>query len=139
MPRRGMTLIELVLGLALLGILAGIATPRLLAWHDRIAVEATGATTRALLDEARATAIMLARPVELHMVSGVFTITTSLDTTMLVLRERAIDPMMSVTGLTRPLGFGAHGLAIGAANRTIRIEQGRIARDIVISRLGRIR
>lgn len=139
MTNHGVTLLELVLGLTLLGIVAGITAPRLVAWPDRIAVEATAAATRSLLDQARTAAIRLARPVGIQDSAGIVRIMADLDTTRVTLHERPIEAGIGLTGLDRALRFGAHGLAIGAANRTIRIQRGRIVRDIVVSRLGRIR
>lgn len=139
MTNHGVTLLELLLGLTLFGIVGGITAPRLVAWPDRIAVEATTATTRDLLDQARTAAIRLARPVGIQDSVGALWIVTDSDTTSVILRARPIEAGIGLTGLDRPLRFGAHGLAIGAANRTIRIQRGRIVRDIVVSRLGRIR
>lgn len=139
MTNHGVTLLELILGLALFGIVVGITAPRLAGWPDRIAVEATVATTRDLLDQARTAAIRLARPVGIQDSVGALWVLADIDTTSVTLRLRPIAAGIGLTGLDRPLRFGAHGLAIGAANRTIRIQRGRIVREIVVSRLGRIR
>lgn len=138
MTNHGVTLLELLLCLALCGIVGGITAPRMVAWPDRIAVEATVATTRTLLDQARTAAIRLARPVGILDSAGVLQLITVADTTI-TLRRRPIAAPIGITGLSRPLSFGAHGLAIGAANRTIRVQRGRIVREIIVSRLGRIR
>ncbi|HET9066862.1 MAG TPA: GspH/FimT family protein [Gemmatimonadales bacterium] len=139
MTTHGVTLPELLLGLTLSGIVAGITAPRLVRWPDRMAVEASTAATRDLLDQARTAAIRLARPVGILDSAGALRIRTTIDTTPITLRTRQLDPGVTIRGLDRPLGFGPHGLAIGVANRTITIERGRISREIVVSRLGRLR
>ncbi len=139
MTNHGVTLLELALVLTLLGIVGGILAPRLASWPDRIAVEGTAATTRDLLDQARTAAIRLARPVGVLDSAGALRVVTDVDTAAVTLRALPIATGIRLTGLDRRVSFGAHGLATGLANRTIRIQQGAVVRDIVISRLGRIR
>lgn len=137
-PRRAATLLELVVALALLLALGGLA---LRGWRHLRDRAATAAATREL-------AALLATTRELALAHG--TATLHLDTATRA--ARLVAP--GAPPLDRPLGllhgvrlattrdsiaFDARGLGRGLANLRVVLSRGAAADTIVVSRLGRVR
>jgi prepilin-type N-terminal cleavage/methylation domain-containing protein len=140
MSKRGITLIELLLALTIIGLLALVGYPRVAGYTETLALGQARAEVVAALDAARGTAIRLGA-----------TVAVEEDGPTLVVRRLAPDtsvwwrgrhPMVHgvvLSGLDRRILFGAEGLAVGASNRTLQLRTARATRRVVISRLGRIR
>lgn len=139
MTQNGTSLPELLLVLALVGIVGGITTPRIGDWSDRIAVESAQARLRGLLDQARAAAIRLDLPVALTDSAGALRLLAGEGPSRVEIRATPVPASITLSGLEREIRFGPHGMATSLANRTIRLQRGRIVRSLTLSRLGRIR
>jgi Tfp pilus assembly protein FimT len=137
--RRAFTLPELVLILAVAGILFGIAVPRLKGALDRIEVEAAAAHLVAAHQRARIMAVAHNQVLVL-----------SVDSSALLISSRSggaplwseAGPAGSGVALAGPAGqftFSPQGITLGLSNATLQLRRGASSRTVVISRLGRAR
>ncbi len=137
--RRAFTLPELLLVLALGGILLGIAVPRLSAALDRIEVASAASHIAAAHQRARLIAIT----------QGLVAV-LSVDSVALTIRRRGlISPLwsepgpaahrVSLAGPSRQFIFSPEGFSMGLSNATIRLRRGDATRTLIVSRLGRVR
>lgn len=137
--RRGFTLPELMLILALVAILLGIALPSLSRAMDQIMVEA--ATSHLVAAHQRARLMALARGQVL---------TLSIDSaTVSILPRSGAAPLwqaagpaaagVHLDGTIQQFTFSPEGYTLGLSNASLVLRRGSSARTIVISRLGRIR
>ena len=135
----GTTFLELIVVLALLGLLLGIAAPPALRWRDVLAVRAARDQLAAALATTRATATAVGgAALVLDGSAGVYWIVT---------RGRT-GPVTDVGGRFGVAIEGADGLveipydALGIgrlANRTLRFRRGRAEAGLVVSAYGRVR
>ena len=137
--RQAFTLPELLLVLALGGILLGIAIPRLSAALDRIEVAAAASHIAAAHQRARLMAVTQSMVAVL-----------SVDSLALTIRQRGlITPLwseagpaahrVSLAGPGRQFTFSPEGFSMGLSNATIRLTRGNATRTLIVSRLGRVR
>ena len=137
--RKAFTLPELVLVLAVAGILAGLALPRLSGAMDRIEVE--GAANRVIAAHRRARIMAIARGQVILL---------SIDSTQLTISPQGgTDPIWSdigpatagveLAGPARHFTFSPEGITLGLSNATLQLTRGSTTRTLIISRLGRIR
>jgi prepilin-type N-terminal cleavage/methylation domain-containing protein len=137
--RKAVTLPELMLVLAVLGILLSIAVPTLGKTLDRLELEA--ATHRLVSAHQRARIMAITH-------SQVMTLTV--DSAQLVIHRRGMGgalwseagPAVSGVTLSGPSHqfiFSPEGFTLGLSNATLRLARGSASRSIIISRLGRIR
>jgi prepilin-type N-terminal cleavage/methylation domain-containing protein len=138
MPR-AFTLPELLLVLALGGILLGVALPRLSSALDRVEVVAAAGHIAAAHQRARLMAVA-------HGVVAVL----SVDSLALTIRKRGqITPLwseagpaahrVSLAGGGHQFTFSPEGFSIGLSNATLRLTRGSATRTLIVSRLGRVR
>ena len=136
--RRGATLLELAITLAVLAIVLGIALPSQAASRDAASVRAA---TRELVD-------LLATARELAVARGAAAV--HLDSAAGVARLRAPGapprdlPLGALHGVRveasrDSLAFDGRGLGRGAANLCVVVHRGAAADTVVVSRLGRVR
>jgi len=137
MPRRAVTLAELLLVVVLIGVLLAIGIPRVVSVADRAALRAARGDLLRSLDAARGAAIRRGQPIDLVSSGG-----------MLQLRDGAAAVWqlpaperfgVVLQGLATPIRFGPSGIATGASNRTLRLHRGKDTLTVILSRLGRIR
>jgi prepilin-type N-terminal cleavage/methylation domain-containing protein len=137
--RKAFTLPELLLVLAVVGILTGLALPRLSEAVDRIEVE--GAANRLVSAHRRARMMATARGQVVLL---------SIDSTQLTISAHGgIDTLWSdigpadagveLAGPARQFTFSPAGTTLGFSNATLQLTRGSTTRTLVISRLGRIR
>jgi prepilin-type N-terminal cleavage/methylation domain-containing protein len=137
--RQAFTLPEVLLVLALGGILLGIAVPRLSAALDRIEVASAASHIASAHQRARLIAVT----------QSLVTI-LSVDSLELSIRRRGlVTPLWSEVGPTahrvsfvgpaRQFTFSPQGFSMGLSNATIRLTRGNATRTVIISRLGRVR
>jgi type IV fimbrial biogenesis protein FimT len=137
--RRAFTLPELMLVLAVAGILLGIAVPSLTDAWNRIQVESAANQLVTAHQRGRMMAIALSR-----------VLTLSIDSSQLVISPRdSGGPLWSspgpavlgvaLSGPVRQFIFSPEGFTLGFSNATMRLTRGASSRTIVISRLGRVR
>ncbi|HQW66734.1 MAG TPA: GspH/FimT family pseudopilin [Gemmatimonadales bacterium] len=137
---RGVTLPELLLALVVVGLLSLIALPKLAAVTSANALRHEATQLVAALDAARTAAIRVGAPSTLTLSDSSYTVIGGLPGDS-VRAWRIPGPGtrgVQLTGAGGPIRFGASGLAIGVANRTLTLTRGSSSRRVVLSRLGRI-
>lgn len=141
MRRRGLTLIDLLLTLVVLGLLLTIGVARVAAFIDAARVRAASTTLLGALEAARGSAVRLGRGSELALLESRWAVRTVVagDTILSWSGVGHAGQGVVLTGAGAPLRFGADGLAVGVANRTMVISRGSASRTVILSRLGRIR
>jgi len=138
---RGFTLVELLLAVALVAAVTGIAIPRLQRPLDRLAVERAAYDLAAAHFRARTTAIARNR-VTLLMVSADsirIRVLAGRDTVTRWARESGGAYGVRVTGSSRWLRFHPSGIGFGLANGSWTFSRGATQRRVIVSRLGRLR
>ena len=137
--RRGVTIVELLITLVVLGVLSSIAVPRAATFIDRISVR--GATQDVVLAIAAARAAATRRGAYVSFVAdprtGRLRVVSGGETLFErdVLRSRGVRLEASRESVT----FAPGGLGWGAANTTVIVSRGTRSDTIVMSRLGRVR
>jgi Tfp pilus assembly protein FimT len=128
-----------MLGLAVAGILIGLALPHLSGPLDRIEVE--GAANRLIAAHQRARIMAITRSQVILL---------SIDSTGLTISARGgggplwsdLGPAstgVALAGPARRFAFSPEGITLGLSNATLQLSRGSTTRTLVISRLGRIR
>ncbi len=139
---RGATLLELLVGLTIAGLLLGLALPTGAALHDRVLTDGVAgdilaAYVRARLvaqGEERVTLLLLAPD------STVIRVVEGPADTVIRWRDRGVGaPGVTVTGLPARIRFAPSGVTLGVANLTYTLVRGSVRRQVVVSRYGRVR
>ena len=143
MPR-GATLLELLVVLAIVGILAGVVIPSSASLADRLAVEHQAARLVAAYRSAWVAARMQQRLALLRISADTLAIRTvlSADDPDTLLAWSAPGPSVAGVALTSPprtTVFAPDGLAQGLSNASHVLVRGSATRRVVVSRLGRVR
>jgi prepilin-type N-terminal cleavage/methylation domain-containing protein len=136
--RRGYTVVELTLVLAIIGLVLGIALPRLAPLRDSWTAEQAAQALVLAHSRARVAAILMSRPLVLTVAAESLRITTQTDSVV----WRAAGPAAAgatLIGPIRKLTFSPVGLTTGLSNATFQIRRGAALRSVVVSRLGRVR
>jgi prepilin-type N-terminal cleavage/methylation domain-containing protein len=137
--RHGTTIVELMVTLAILGVLVAIAVPRAAAMLDRVSVRGATqdvvlalATARAAASRRGAYASFVADPRtgRLRVVSGGET---------LLERDERRTRGVTLEASRESVTFAPGGLGWGAANTTVIVSRGSRSDTIVMARLGRVR
>jgi type II secretion system protein H len=137
--RRGATLIELVLVLAIIGILTAIAEPRVRGFNDSLAVDRAALEIVSAHRRARINAILQSRVIELTISASQLSMRprgAAADT------WRAPGPAaegVALAGPSRVIAFSPVGISIGLSNGSFPLSRGAASRTVVVSRLGRVR
>jgi type IV fimbrial biogenesis protein FimT len=137
--RRGVTLLELALVLAIMGLLVGIAIPRFLQVADSLAVHHAALELVSAHRRARFSAILQNRMVELTIGADSLAIRVPGAPGDLWHAAGPAAEGVSLTGPTRPLVFSPVGLTVGVSNASFRLSRGAATRTVIVSRLGRLR
>jgi|SRR5690606_18777752 prepilin-type N-terminal cleavage/methylation domain-containing protein len=137
MTRRGVTLTELMLVLTLLGVMLAASVPRIASALDGAQLRQGRSDLLGALDASRGAAIRLGTPVAVSGNSGLVRVATA-DSAIIWQRHLAPTPLR-LAGLETPIRFGPAGIAVGVANRTLRLAGRNDTVTVVLSRLGRIR
>ena len=136
--RRGYTVVELTLVLAIISLLLGIALPRIAPLRDGWNAEQAAQAVILAHSRARVAAILLSQPLVLTVAPESLRIATLADSVV----WRGPGPAAegaSLAGPIRKLTFSPVGLSMGLSNATFRITKGAAIRTVVVSRLGRVR
>lgn len=141
MTRRGMTLVELLAAVVLLGAAAGLVLPAAAGFRDRLVVERETAAIAAAWTEARRTAALQGRPVWLELGADrlVVRVAVAGDTLAAWSRPGPAASGVQLTPAMDRVRIAPSGMALGVANGRITLRRGAVARAWVVSRLGRLR
>jgi prepilin-type N-terminal cleavage/methylation domain-containing protein len=137
--RQGFSLVELMLVLAVVGLLFGIALPQLSNVIDRIEVGAAANHLAAAHQRARMMAISRSQVLVLSVDSARLAIYPRGQITVLWSEEGPAVTSVALAGPARQFIFSPEGLTLGLSNATLRLTRGSASRAVVVSRLGRIR
>ena len=137
--RTAFTLVELMIMLAVLGILATIGVPRLGALRDSAAVHGAATELMTELAVARQTAIARGVRVAVLLRPPPGTVTVAADADTILIRSLHADHGVTLTATRDSIAYGPIGLGYGAANMSAIVRRGRAADTVVVSRLGRVR
>jgi len=137
--RRATTLVELLLVLAILGILGAMVVPSAARLIDRIQVDGAATELSALFAVARHTATLRSAHAAVHLdgARATASVTIGRDTVRAVELLHARGVHLRAT--RDSVAYGPTGLGYGASTATVIVERGREAETLYVSRLGRVR
>ena len=136
---RAFTLPELVLVLAVAGILLVIALPGVARVVDQVMVDAATSQLVAAHRRARIMAITRGQTLTLAIDSAETSISPRSGVPVLWTQTGPSGSGVSLHGPTRRFTFAPEGMTVGLSNASLELSRGSSTRTIVISRLGRIR
>jgi len=138
--RTGITLVELVLALAIVGVLAAITLPRVARTLDGIAVHSATTAIAAACAVARSAAIMRGTLAVIAIDTAGRRVTVSVGNDTILAHPLDRPPYrLMLTASRAEIAFGPTGLGFGAANTSVIARQGAAADTLYVSRLGRVR
>lgn len=137
--RGGFSLIELVLALAVAGLLVLIAVPRLSGALDQIEVDAAASQVVGAHQRARMMAIARGQVLTLVIDSAELAIASRVDETPLWLQHGPAAAGVALTGSARRFTFAPTGVTLGLSNASLILSRGASQRTVLVSRLGRVR
>jgi prepilin-type N-terminal cleavage/methylation domain-containing protein len=137
--RNGVTLPELMLVLAVAGLLFGIAVPGLSGAVDRVEVWSAVNHVVAAHRRARMMAIVKGQVLVLTVDPDLLTIRPRDQPGAVWAEPGPTSSRVRLEGRTQQFTFSPEGLTLGLSNATLQLTRGAATRTIVISRLGRIR
>ena len=137
--RRGYSLTELIAVLAVVGILAGVAAPKVVRLRDAMAVSHAAQQIAAAHRRARFTAVFTGRAVELTIQPEVIVLRPLGVTTPLWQEAGPAADRVALTAPSRAAVYSPVGLGMGVSNGTYVVSRGSARRVVVVSRLGRVR
>lgn len=134
-----MTLLELLIALAVVSVLSGVALPSVWRVVERIGARGAAGDVAELFETGRELAMVrgVRASVAIDTVAGVVVLVAGPDTVMRrdVRREHGVRLRASrVSATYTPLG-----LALGVSNLTLVATRGAAAETVTVSRLGRVR
>lgn len=138
-PRAGMTLVELLVVLALVGIVAAIAIPRGARLRDGAAVRAAALDAEQAFALARAEAVGWRSAVAVRIDTAAARLELRRGADLLLVRALGDAYHVRLSATRDSLAYDARGLGRGAANLTLVVRRGSVAESLVVSRLGRLR
>lgn len=139
--RRGFTLLELLVGLTVLGLLAGMAAPAALRWRDQYTVTTSAVWLASAHNRARMHAVLSGATAELEVRSDSLLVRTvqGSDTTLIWAAPGPGSQGVTLGGAPRVTRYIPRGVGYGFANATYTLSRGTAHRQVVVSRLGRLR
>jgi len=142
--RRGVTLLELLVVLVIVGIIAGMVVPGAASMADRLAVEHEAARLLVAYRSAWLTARVQHRLALLLVTSDSLAIRTvsgagAPDTLLAWLAPGPGVAGVSIQGAPHTTVFAPSGAAMGFANTRLVLSRRGATRQVVVSRLGRVR
>ena len=139
--RNGFCLPELLIALAILGIVSAIGLPRTRGLLDSLGAEAGSRQIMAAHIRARMVATASSRVTLLELHPDTLRIRTvyGSDTTLAWQTPGPNRSGLQLTGPAHPLVYSPLGVTMGASNGTWHLAYRSATRDVIVSRLGRMR
>ena len=137
--RSGLTLVELCLVVAVIGLTTAIAVRQLGLYLDRSAARAAVVEAGAFVARARDDAVSLRRPASIRFDTVGDALELRMGGAMLARAALGSAHGVSLAANRDSIAYDVRGLGYGAANVTLVARRGRVADSLVVSRLGRIR
>jgi len=138
MRRFGLTVLEITVVLAISGVLAALALPRLVGFRNASAVRSAASEVAAAFTLARQSAIMGRSTVAVVFDTAAGVITVRSGSRVVSRRQlRAIYSVL-VSANRDSAVYDARGLGYGVSNITIGIRRGSFVDTLTMSRLGRL-
>ena len=139
--QRGMTLIELAIVLVIMGLLASAAGPSVAGMRDRYLVTSVAGTVANAHNRARIHAVLTGATTELEVRADSLIVRSIIasDTTIVWAAPGPLSQGIAMGGGPRVLQFAPTGVTMGFANATFVLTRGSGHRQVVVSRLGRVR
>jgi prepilin-type N-terminal cleavage/methylation domain-containing protein len=139
MRRLAFTLLELVLVLALMGVLMALAVPRFSAMQNGASVRAAMAELGADFSMARQAAVTRRVAVAVVLDTTLGTVTLR-STARVIARHDLRTAYGIVLGANRDSAvYDSRGLGYGVSNLTVTVRRGAIVDTLTMSRMGRVR
>jgi prepilin-type N-terminal cleavage/methylation domain-containing protein len=137
--RGAFTLPELMLVLAVAGILMGIAIPPLSQAADRVEVQAAASQLVNAHQRARIMAIAKGQVLTLSIDSAALIITSPVAAAPLWSERGPAGMGVTLIGSARRFTFSPEGYTLGLSNASLHLARGSATRTVVFSRVGRVR
>lgn len=137
--RRGATLPELILALAIVGILGTIVIPRAVGLRDRMSVRAAALETVSTFALARRWAISRSSRTAITFDTATAAVIVRSFSDTIARRRLASSHGVTLSASRDSMAYAPNGLGYGASNLTVVLRRGVAAETIVVSRLGRVR
>lgn len=139
--RRGVTIIELLTVLTLVGILCGVALPRVGGWMDRLAVTRSATELASFYNRARFGAIFRSTRVRLvFSADSLVAVYESVRGDSVFLRWPGPARHHAALRASRSvIRIHPNGIGYGAANTKLVVQRGVAAESLTTSRIGRIK
>jgi prepilin-type N-terminal cleavage/methylation domain-containing protein len=139
--RRGYSLPELMMVVAIVGLLTALALPPSRRLLDGIAVQNGARQIRAAHFRARMHAVAFGRTTLLELGPDTIRILSisGSDTTLTWQSAGPAADGLTLTGPSHPLIYSPLGMTMGLSNGTWHLTYGSASRDVIVSRLGRLR
>ena len=137
--RRGHTLVEVAIALAVVALLCGVAIPAGVALVHGAAVRAASGELVAALALARDRALAEARPAAVHLDARAGRVLVVVDGDTVRTAALATAHGVALSTSRDSLAYGAGGLGVGLANTSVVVSRGASAETVRVSRLGRVR
>lgn len=137
--RRGFTIVEMTLVVAIASVLCAIALPRAWSFVDRIEVRGAVSEIESLFSLARHAAIARGSQVSLDIDAVKRSIAIRAGAETIRAREVGAAHGVSLSTNRTSITYSPIGVGYGAANFSLIVSRNRAADTIVVSRLGRVR
>jgi Tfp pilus assembly protein FimT len=138
--RRGVSLAELVVVLATVGIVVGLAAPRWVPLREGLAVDRAAREVASFYHAARYGAILRAQPVRIEFGAETLrAVYEGLRDSTFLLRPGPARLGVTLEGSRLVIRISPNGIGYGAANTRIVLRRGSAADTLTTSRLGRLK
>ncbi len=138
--RRGVSLLEVIAVLAIVGIVTGLAVPRYHSWVDRLAVDRATEEVLSFYWRARTGAIFRGTRVRVEFGADLLQASFEGVTDSVFLAVPGPSQRGVSLRVSRPvIRFYPNGIGLGAANTKLVLQRGAAAESLTTSRLGRIK
>jgi prepilin-type N-terminal cleavage/methylation domain-containing protein len=139
--KNGLSLIELLVALAIVGLLTGAAAPVVRGLRDRYLVAGAAFEIAGAHNRARIRSVLESRVAELEVRADslLIRVVTPAGTSVVWAAPGPLAAGVNFSSPSRRLSFAPTGVTLGFANATFVLSRGGVQRQVVVSRLGRVR